>query len=149
MEQEVVDGIINRYTEYDYDHAGNVVGSQTHYLQPNGEFALSFIKVLLYFPTGNLYKQLTYVPSTKTEEEPILITTETFDSYVNKTNPFPVVDVLPNVKAQKWLPTSYKYENEEQAIQYYFSYEYNAEGKVIKRTTTGPGTNEVAAYSYY
>ncbi|HEX6892468.1 MAG TPA: hypothetical protein VF141_17295, partial [Chryseolinea sp.] len=82
-------------------------------------------------------------------EEPVLISTETFDNYLNKPNPFPVVEVLPNTNTQKLLPALYRYEGNGKDLQYSFSYDFRDDGKVGKRTTTGPATFEVAVYHYY
>ena len=148
-EQQVVNGIIERYTEYEYDEAGNVTGYQIHYLQENGEFAIGIIGVMLYFPNGNLYKKMVYSPAPSETEEPHLISTETFDNYLNKSNPFPIVDILPNHKTQKYLPTSYRFEGNNKDLQYFFSYDFTEDGKVYKRTTTGQGNSEYANYYYY
>jgi hypothetical protein len=149
MEQKVNHGIIDRYTEYDYDEFGNVAGYQINHLQPDETFALSTIGVLLYFPSGNLYKKLVYTPSTTNPEEPYLVSIETFDNYVNKENPFPVVEVLPYVKTQKLLPSSYRIESNGHDLLYNFSYEFRPDGKVSKRTITGAGPTETAEYHYY
>jgi hypothetical protein len=92
---------------------------------------------------------MVYAPPASETEEPLIISTETFDNYLNKPNPFPVVEVLPNIKAQKELPASYRYEGNGHDLQYNFSYEFREDGQVGKRTTTGPRGVEVAVYYYY
>ena len=149
LSQRIENGVLEGYTNFDYDEHAHLTGYQIFDGQPDGTFLNTSIVVLLYYPTGNLYKKLVYIPATSAEEEPVLSTTETFDSYVNKENPFPMIDVLPNVKTQKTLPTSYRFEGHGRDLQYYFSYEFTQDGKVSKRTVSGPGPSESATYEYY
>jgi len=149
LAQRIENGVLEGYTNFDYDEHARLAGYQIFDGRPDGTFLNTSIVVLLYYPTGNLYKKLVYMPATSAEEEPVLSTTETFDSYVNKENPFPMIDVLPNVKTQKTLPTSYRFEGHGRDLQYYFSYEFTQDGKVSKRTVSGPGPSESATYEYY
>lgn len=147
-EQKVDRGIIDRYTEYDYDAFGNVSGYQTHYLQTDGSFSLSSITVLLYFTEGNLYKKLVYTPS-ENPDEPYLTSTETYENYLDVENLFGI-ELVPNVRAQKKLPGSYRIESNGKDLRYNFTYEYRNDGKVSKRVVSGPGiVSETAVYHYY
>ena len=149
LAQRIENGVLEGYTNFDYDEHARLAGYQIFESQPGGTFINISIVVLLYYPTGNLYKKLVYMPAASAEEEPVLLTTETFDSYLNNENPFPMIDVLPNVKTQKTLPTSYRFEGHGRDLQYYFSYEFTYDGKVSKRTVSGPGPSETATYEYY
>lgn len=147
--QRIENGVLDGYTNFDYDEHAHLAGYQIFDSRPDGTFINTTIVVLLYFPNGNLFKKLVYTPAASSEEEPYLVSTETFDGYLDKENPFPMVDVLPNVKTQKNLPASYRYEGNGRDLQYYFSYEFRQDGKLSKRTVTGPGPGETATYEYY
>jgi hypothetical protein len=71
-------------------------------MQPDGQFKLSEITVLLYYIyiDQNLYKKMVYSPSAAHPDEPFLILTETFENYLHKENPSPMVQgtVLQNKK---------------------------------------------------
>ncbi len=149
LAQRIENGVMEGYTFFDYDEHARLAGYQIFDGQPDGTFINTSIVLLLYYPTGNLYKKLVYTPGASAEEEPTLLTTETFDSYLHKENPFPMVEVLPNIKTQKTLPTSYRFEGHGRDLQYYFSYEFTTDGKVSKRTVSGPGASETATYEYY
>jgi YD repeat-containing protein len=146
-EEKVDNGLIDRYTEYDYDEFGNVSGYQIVHLQPDGKFKVTDVVVLLYHTDGNLYKKMVYLPSSH-REDPYLLSTETFDHYLNNENPFPIVQVLPYFNAQKQLPSSYRLETNGHDLRYSFSYQFTSDGKVEKRITTGP-SYETAIYHYY
>jgi hypothetical protein len=64
-------------------------------------------------------------------------------------NPFPMVDILPTIKSQHQLHTSYRVEENGVDIHYNLLYEYRADGLVDKRTASGPGGKETAVYLYY
>jgi hypothetical protein len=149
MEQKVDHGIVKRYTMFDYDAAGNPAGYAIYYLQPDGKFALSSTTVLLYYTDGNLYKKMVYTHSSANPEEPYLVSTETFDNYLDKENPFQMVDVLPNIKTQKKLPATYRLEANGHDLLYNLTYQFNQNGKVIRRVTPMGYTSESAWYEYY
>ena len=142
---EVIDqGVRKSYDVYAYDEAGNIGGKQQFDLQGSGEYTLSHVFVNLFFTDGNLYRQLTYIP-VDTPEEYELISTRTYENYLDKPNMFPVVEVVPTVQAQHNLPGSYRVEENGADLQYVFSYEYDTEGRAVRRTTQG----EETTYSYY
>jgi hypothetical protein len=149
MEQKLDNGILKRYTLFDYDAAGNVAGYVIYHLQPDGTFALSSTMVLLYYTDGNLYKKLVYTHTLANPEEAHLVKTETFDNYIDHENPFPMVEVLPNVKTQKKLPTTYRLETNGYDFLYNLSYQYATNGKVIRRVTSMGYSSESASYEYY
>lgn len=147
-QEKVRDGVVRSYSEYGYDDQGNVGTYRTYYLQPDGSFSLSGITALLYYLDGNLFKKIVYYPTSNPDEE--LITSETtFDNYINEENPFPMVEVLPNMKTQKNLPSSYRIKANGHDLLYNFSYEFRPDGKVGKRTATRGNTSDIAVYHYY
>lgn len=147
-EENVDNGTVDRYTEFEYDDLGNVGSYRTFYLQPDGTFTLSFITVLFYYQDGNLYKQLVYTPTADPDQH-YLVSTTTFESYRRESNPFPMIVVLPNLNIQKNLPAVYRYEAHGHDLLYHFSYEFRPDGNVGKRIATQGTTTEIAAYDYY
>jgi hypothetical protein len=149
IKSESVDhGVVKSYTVYDYDDYGNVSGTATFYLQPGGEYKAGILFGYLYFTDGNLYKALSYAPA-EGNDEPTLLSTSTYDGYIDAANPFPMVDILPTVKTQTKLPTTYRVEGNEKDLLYNLSYEFRSDGRVGKRTATGAQTTESAIYHYY
>jgi hypothetical protein len=146
--ERVVNGVVKQYTLFDYDDFGNVSGSEEHVLQPGGDFELAFVTVYLYFQDGNLFKRLRYLPASHPNEY-TLISTATYDGYLNVENPFPMVEILPTVSAQKNLPSSYRLEENGADLFYTLSYEFLEDGRPAKRTASGGGVNELALYQYY
>ncbi len=141
-------GELKSYTEYDYDDFGNVSATATYYKQPDGQFKLGTLLGYLYFTDGNLYKALTYVPAPN-GEEPILLSTRTYDGYIDAVNPFPMVDILPTVKTQTKLPSTYRVEENGVDLVYDLSYEFRTDGLVGKRRATSKQATETAVYLYY
>jgi hypothetical protein len=142
------EGVLKQYTLYGYDDAGNIGESAIHDRQQNGEFKLSLLFVYLYNLNGNIYKQLTYTPIAGVEEYSLL-STRTYDNYLNKENPFAMVEILPNVNSQPNLPGSYRVEENGHNILYQFTYEFGLDGRPTKRTATSSSGSEVAFYEYY
>lgn len=147
-EEKFTDGVLKRYTLYGYDDAGNVGEAAIHDRQPNGELKLSLLLVYLHRTDGNIYKQLTYVPIVGSEEY-ALISTRTFDLYLDTANPFSMMDILPNVNSQPNLPGSYRVQENGHDILYQFSYEFDENGKPVRRTATSSTGSEVTFYEYY
>jgi hypothetical protein len=92
---------------------------------------------------------MVYVPTPEGAEDFALIRTDTFDHYLDQENPFPMVEILPNVKSQSKLPTSYRTEANGKDILYELSYEFDDDGKPLRRTASFPGGSESATYLYY
>lgn len=132
------------YTLYNYDAAGNIAGKTVYTRQSSGEYAESFKYTFLYFENGNLNKQLTYIP-TDGPAEYQLISTRTYDNYLEKINLFPINEIVPGVVAQFNLPGSYTIEENGTVLSYNFNYEFDTAGKVTRRTTN----DEVITFSYY
>ncbi len=142
-------GVLKNYTLYAYDDRGNVGATEIYHRQSNGGYLLSFTTVYLYFQDGNVYKALTYTPSATEGEDPILLKTQTYEGYSSAPNPFPMVNILPNIKAQKNLPTSYRHEANGVELQYSLSYEFREDGYPLQRTVSGAGASETTTYQYY
>lgn len=148
-QEKVRDGVVRSYSEYGYDDHGNVGSYRTFYLQPNGTFSLSDLTLLLYYLDGNLYKKIVYYPKANSAEELEVVSETTFDSYLDADNPFPMVEVLPNMKTQKKLPSTYRHQAHGHDLLYNLSYEFRPDGKVGKRTAIKGTTTDVAVYHYY
>jgi hypothetical protein len=146
--QNIEFGIVKQYTEYDYDAMGNVSGTATYYKQLDGTYKMGLFIMNLYFTDGNIFKTMVYSPVDNTEEL-ALVSTTTYDGYINSENPFPMVEILPNLKTQTKLPTSYRIESGGQDILYRLTYEFDEEGLVSKRHATYGSQVETAAYFYY
>lgn len=141
------DGILKQTKVYGYDPAGNVGEMAVFDRQPSGEMAMSLIFVYLYFTDGNLYKQLTYNPNG--EDEPVLISTRTYEHYLPQENPFAMVDILPNVITQRNLPGMYRVEENGFDITYTMNYEFDSNGRVRKRTAASSAGTDVTVYNFY
>lgn len=146
--EEVVNGIIRSYSELDYDDHGNITGAVSYHLQSNGNFAKGFYTIYLYFMDGNLYKSLTY-QDTEDPENPYLVSTKTYDNYIDVSNPFPMTEVVPVVKSQTKLATTYRVEENESDLTYSLVYEYRPDGLPAKRIATANGDTQTAVYHYY
>jgi len=141
-------GVIKEYTEYDYDAQGNVSGAANYFRQPDGQFKLGFLNIYHYYLDNNLYKSQTYIPKNGTDQL-TLISTRTYDGYMEKQNPFPMVEILPTVKTQNKLPTIFIIEENGMILNYSLSYEFRTDGLVTKRTTSNGSTVETSNYLYY
>lgn len=146
--ERVENNIVKAYTEYDYDVQGNVSGTANYFLQPDGEMKLAFVIVYLYFTDNNLYKALYYYPG-EGEDDFTLFSTRTYDNYIDKANPFPMVDILPTVKTQNKLPGTFRIQENGHDLLYTLDYEFLEDGRVRKRFARNGNQVEVADYFYY
>lgn len=139
-----------QYANYAYDDAGNMGAVEPFYKQRDGSFVMSGITVYLYFEDGNVFKALWY-NNPAGGEEPQLITTRTYDQYLDAAAPVSMFEILPSVKFQKNLAGSYRYENHSvgQDITYQLSYEFREDGLPVKRIATAPGETQTTSYYYY
>jgi hypothetical protein len=147
--ERIDNGVVKHYNLYDYDEAGNVSGMAIYYRQPDGSYSLGFLKAYLYFNTGNLYKILTYVPKTGGEDEYTLLSTHTYDGYINSPNPFPAVEIIPGFKTQKNLATSFRIEEHGMNILYTMSYTFREDGYPLTRNVSSSYGSETTRYTYY
>lgn len=146
--ETIWNGALHNYSEYAYDDAGNLGGVVTYHRQTDGSFAKGFYTIYLYFADGNLYKSLTYQDSSD-PENPDLISTRTYDNYTQVDNPFPMTEVLPNVKMQKTLATTYRIEDSTGDLLYHMTYEFREDGQPEKRIATSGSDVQTAVYHYY
>lgn len=146
--ESIDNGVLKEYVEYEYDEHGNISGTANFFRQPDGQFKLSFINVYLYYADGNLYKSQTYIPS-EAPGEYSLVSTSTFEAYINETNPFPMVEIIPTVKTQSKLPTMYSVEANGVTLEYTITYEFQSDGKVSKRIARVGNLSETSNYLYY
>lgn len=142
--EEYLDDQLISYSLYDYDAAGNIGGKIVYQREESGEFKENFIYIYLFFTSGNLYKQQIYYVK-EGEEDHELISTRTYDNYLDKVNLFPVNEIIPGVMTQKNLPGLYRLEENGYDLTYQFTYEYSENGYAIKRITQG----EEITYTYY
>lgn len=146
--ERIKNGVLVEYKLYGYDAAGNV-GEVTQYNKPDGgNFVMSLMSVFLYHMDGNIYKQLIYNPNGDVEN-PILISTRTYENYLSVANPFTMVEILPNVKSQINLAGTYREEGNGSSFTYDLSYEFDSQGRPTKRISTSGTTSEVANYQYF
>lgn len=137
---------LDRYTLYGYDQAGNIGEVAIHDRQSDGGFAFSLDFVYLYHIDGNLYKKLVYNPAGG--GEPVLITTDTYEHYVDGVNPFPI-EIIHGQPIQNKLPSSYRHETEDKVLNYSFTYQFLEGGRPLSRTASGSGAVETTSYEYY
>jgi predicted GNAT family acetyltransferase len=134
--------------EYGYDDAGNV-GEMVYYdRQPDGTMQRSIVFIFLYYNDGNVYKKMTY--HVQEDQELVLSSTQTFENYLMKPNPVPMVETLPHLNSQPNLPQSYRYEIHDTAVEYQMQYRFRADGLLLQRTVAdGKGTTETTNYTYH
>lgn len=144
------DGVLIQYANYAYDEQGNVAGGEPFYKQQDGVFKRGLFSVYLYYTDGNIYKALTYTDSPDSEE-PVLITTRTYDQYLDISAPLSMVEIVPTLKTQKHLVGSYRLENHSinSDLQYFITYEFRPDGKPSKRIAAAAGDTQTVIYHYY
>ena len=102
----------------------------------------------MYFLDGNLYKSLTYIPNEGSGEY-TLISTKTYDQYIDAANPFPMVEILPTVKTQTNLPLATYWKKTEYRSIIALTYEFREDGLVSGRLASSGNLSETAIYMYY
>lgn len=145
--EKMVDGVLQDYTEFEYDASGNVAATVSYHRKSDGTYAKGFTGVYLYYFDGNLFKSLIYSDG-QNPEEPILVASRTYENYLQYDNPFGI-EIAPGLKSQKNLPSQYTYEQNDVSRTYSLSYEFDDQGKMTKRTASTSSTSETAIYHYY
>jgi YD repeat-containing protein len=146
--ERVKNGALVEYTLFGYDDAGNV-GEVTQYnKQDDGNFVMSMMFVYLYHNDGNVYKRLAYYPG-EGEDNFTLISTQTYEDYLDVENPFTMLEILPNKKTQLTLPRTYRLEQNDVDLTYNLSYVFDAQGRPTSRTATSGTTREITNYQYF
>ena len=141
------DGVLKQYTQFNYDDFGNIGEAAVFNLQPSGQFAMTQLFVYLYYQNNSLYKRMMYNPADVGEDFD-LIQEETYTYVANyqAINPFPMVQIVPDINVQPSLPLTYVLSRDGNEYSYQLSYELNAAGLPVRRTVTG---GENATYQYY
>lgn len=147
-EETYRDGVLKQVNTYGYDAAGNIGEVGFHYRQEDGSFSLSLLFVYLYHNDGNIYKRLAYAPKSDSDEY-TLLSTQTYEFYLDITNPFSMVEVLPNVQSQPRLPLTYRVEEGGKDIHYRFFYEFDDKGRPTQRQASSSVGSETAYYHYF
>ncbi len=145
-EEQYTNGLLTKYVLYNYDQAGNIGEAAFHYRQPDGSIKMGLLFVYLYFTDGNLYKKMAYNPVNGLENLS-LISTVTYENYLDVENPFPL-EILHNVNSQPKLPGTYREEANGTDTFFNFSYEFDDIGRPLKRTTSSNIGSEITTYSY-
>lgn len=146
--ETIQNGIKTAYSEFDYDAAGNLGAQANYYRQSSGAYQLGLLFVYLYHDDGNIYRQLTYNPA-QDPNNPTLLSTRTYAGYMDVANPFPNIEVIPNLLMQRHLPLSYQLDENGSLLTASFSYEFRDDGRPNKRITSGGLGSEVTSYTYW
>lgn len=142
---EVIEsGVKTSFSEYEYNPEGYISSQKVYLLEPNGGYKEAFTYAYLYFPDGNIRMQITFIPDNSIDGYTV-ISQRFHDHYSEHLNWFPVNEIVPTLVAQKNLPGSYRIEENGENLLYNFSYQFNSEGKAVKRETNG----EITTYTYY
>lgn len=146
---DIREGVMVYYHEYDYDDAGHIQGVVTYYREDDGSFTKGPFTVYLYHTDGNLYKSLSYQENHNPGEEPYLLSTRTYENYIDGVNLFPMTEVLPTIAMQTKLATIYRVQESGLDQTYHLTYEFRPDGLPEKRIATSPGSMQTAVYHYY
>jgi hypothetical protein len=142
-------GVKKSYSLYDYDVAGNPGIMVTYHRQSNGSYAQGLMHLYLFWNTGNIYKHMIYTKDVSSDED-ILLSTRTYDNYIDKGNHFPMIEVIPGINMQPKLPTTYRLEEHGHDFLYTISYELNSQGYITQRSVSSSnGGGEGTKYEWY
>jgi len=145
--EEYDNGELDAYTVYGYDQAGNIGEMNKYDRIKDGSFAFSLQFVFLYYTDGNLYKKMVYSPVAS--GDPVWISTQTYEDYIDRVNPFPI-EIIHGQPVQNKLPLTFREERTEgDSYKYSFSYDYYPDGRPASRTATGHGISETTDYEYF
>lgn len=142
------DGVLKEYANYTYDEQGNIAGIEPYYRQNDGSFKKDLFLVYLYFYDGNIYKALMY-QDVAGQEEPVLVSTRTYDNYLSNVAPISMFEIIPGVKSQKNLSGSYRVEQNDSDVTYTLTYEFRPDGLPSKRTASSSKDTQTVVYHYY
>lgn len=142
------DGNLIEYANYAYDQQGNVAGAEPYHRQSDGAFKRGLFVIYLYFNDGNIYKAMMYtdVPG---KDEPVLLSTRTYDHYLATSTPVPMLEILPGVRSQKNLAGRYRVEENGFDFNYTLTYEFRPDGLPSKRKATSSNDTQTVLYHYY
>ncbi|MCB7480767.1 hypothetical protein [Christiangramia sediminis] len=140
--ERIVDGIKTAYTIYEYDNNKNISKKTDYNLHSPEEYKLSYIYIYKYNEEGNLIEESSSFHYEGNVESKIILTYENYSSHLN---PFPIKNIIPGISVQKNLPGIMKYDAGDGISIYNYTYEFDEEGKVIKRITP----YETAIFAYH
>ena len=142
--EESSDEMIYYYSLYGYDDAGYISEKTDFSYDPTLEdYVPSYHYRYTYNAEGNLYRRLGYTNDAETGEYR-LVSTETFDDYLDKPNPLPLNDIVPGITAQKNLPGTYRLQTTHNRL-YNYNYTFDPEGKMIRSIMN----DQVITIEYY
>ena len=144
--EEYDNGELDQYSLYGYDQAGNIGEVAVYDRQADGSFVFSLQFVYLYYNDGNLYKKLVYDP--QENGDPVLLTTHTYENYIDAINPFPL-EIVYGQPIQHKLPLTYREDTGDAIFEYSFSYVFLPGGMPSSRTVSGQRIGETTVYEYY
>lgn len=130
------------YSTYEYDTNGKIQKKTEYSFRIGGEYAPVTLYQYEYFPDGDMKKQSTYLRDDQAAWK--LNASLEYSSYSDKMNPAPM-EIIPTFSIQQHLPGMSIMQGDGLNMSQYYSYEFNPDGQVTKRTTIG----EVTTYSYY
>lgn len=135
-------GIKTYYKNYQYNAEGKI--TQVAIFERNSANLYPHKAVEIYeYLNGNLKKKVVHQPDGPLNW--IITSTHTYETYLDKENPFQLNEILPNVISQPMLPLELRSEENGGNILTSYTYEYNSTGRPVKRTAAG----EVTTFSYY
>lgn len=131
-------GVITSHKIYNYNNEGKI---QSVYINESN----SEVTTVEYYEYLNNNLKKKEVWNTFNMLTWQLMSTQTFETYLAKENPFQMNEILPLNISQPQLPLSLRSEENGGNILTSYTYEYNSTGRPVKRTATG----EVTTFSYY
>lgn len=144
VKSELMDsGVITSYKNFQYNTEGNITQVEIYEFMPEINFYAYNIAEVYEYSNGDLKKKVVYQ-----YDHPfnwLITSTHTYESYIDKQNPFQIIEILPTVISQPQLPLSFRNEQNGSNVLNNYTYEFNSQGLPVKRTTTG----EVITFSYY
>lgn len=130
------------YSTYEYDTNGRIQKKTDYRIKVDGAFEPVTRYEFEYFADGNMKKQSTYIRAN--EAAWVLNARLEYTQYSDRVNPSPM-EIVPTFSIQPHLPLMFSMRGDGVNLSHYYAYEYNADGKVTKRTTIG----EITTYTYY
>jgi hypothetical protein len=138
---------LHEYRIFSYDNAGQIGEEALFERQSSGEFELTRVTLFLYYTHGSLFKRMIFVPEQNNESDFTLASEETFNYHIGKQNDFPMVEIVPDRKAQLWLVSDYQLTVNGVNRSFSYDYTYDEKGRAVQRTTQGKF--ETVSYAYY
>lgn len=135
-------GIITSYKIYNYNNEGKIATVYNNVRNSDNTYGLTTVEFYEYLNDNLKKKEIwnTFILLTWQ-----LVSTQTFETYLSKENPFQMNEILPLNISQPHLPLNLRHEENGGNILTSYSYEYNSTGRPVKRTAAG----EVTTFSYY